>query len=51
MSHVMEWSVLSLLPDTLQSDIKDMGGRRGTYFMPSTLFLGSLLGFEIMEQK
>jgi hypothetical protein len=25
----MEWSVLSLLPDTLQSDIKDMGGRQG----------------------
>jgi len=24
----MEWSVLSFLPDTLQSDIKDMGARR-----------------------
>jgi hypothetical protein len=25
----MELSVLFLLPDVLQSDIKDMGGRRG----------------------
>jgi len=25
----MEWSVLSLLPNALQSDIKDVGGRRG----------------------
>jgi hypothetical protein len=25
----MEWSVLSFLPDTLQSDFKDMGGRQG----------------------
>jgi hypothetical protein len=25
----MEWSVLYLMPDTLQSDIKDMSGRRG----------------------